>query len=251
MKANSRFSVLVTALMLSILGHSQHELIDKHFDMSIWDQEVNNNYDFTKPLSSKQNTQEKIILNGRHIIDYEGIDSIPLIALIAQDSLDYKVKREVFFKNDSLIAIKQNGWTTDTSGRLLPHWIKYHNYEMNFYENGILRAIYECYDSLYDESVYDGGFGHDIKNVLLYNDYNGNPINHGTLKNGNGVLKGYRKDGTLEYTMEYEKGKPHGVTYIYRSDRTLGGVMVYRNGKRIKEFLYDPTGTFVIRVKEY
>ena len=75
-------------------------------------------------------------------------------------------------------------------------------------------------------------------NIIDYKDNNGNKLDFGTFKNGNGIIKLYSDDGLLRRSGELKSGLKEGFWLLY-SNRGLYDSILYKHGIKEGESFVD------------
>lgn len=95
----------------------------------------------------------------------------------------------------------------------------------NFYKDATLKS----------EVVYKNGL---LWNINALYDENGNPLDKGSFKNGNGLVNVYYDNGKIHHSGMYKNGRADGK-WLYVTDTGARDTVVYKNG-------YDDWGIEVI-----
>jgi antitoxin component YwqK of YwqJK toxin-antitoxin module len=120
---------------------------------------------------------------------------------------------------------------------------KLHGTSRYYFDNGALQLEAECKDDklhgrtteyyrnkqIQTQCVYNEN--RLVKIIFLY-DSTGNPLNYGTLKDGNGILINYYPDGTVREKGGFKNGYRHGWWYSYTNTGYLMDSIRYENGFR-------------------
>lgn len=255
-KAIHKFIVLVV-VAIPFQGIGQFDTPpEQYFDPGIWQTPVQTNYNLEWDGKKKDNPpRDSVILRGRYIVSRtpKGVDTIVMAfkgetTAVIDTFLTDEILKEAYYRNDSLIAFKDCWLSRDTSGHYRIRVICQQNYMAEFYKNGLIKVVYECYDSLWQRGINAAGYC-KAKNILVYQDRFGNPIDFGTLRDGQGTLKYYdEEDGHLYQILTLKRGEKHGTATSYLRDGSLSTVVEFENNKAIRSYFYDRTGTKVRRV---
>lgn len=111
-----------------------------------------------------------------------------------------------------------------------------------YYENGVLKeevtfkqgrrdSIYKYYydnGTLWEHIIYKNG---GIWNVIAYNDSIGKPINCCTIKDGNGIMRFFDKDGKVSQESEYKNLQRDGK-YTYYKKGKIDEEGNYKSGEK-------------------
>lgn len=93
---------------------------------------------------------------------------------------------------------------------------------MEYHPNGKIKS----------KSTYQNG---GLRNILSLKDKDGNDLDFGTLKNGNGTLKEYSEEGTLELKKTIENGISHGKVEAFWSSDINGIQLYYKTTGNLKD----------------
>ena len=204
MKCNKLKTVFLLLAIIFICSHNTIAQIniESYFKSSYWD------------TLAKFRIDENGFFQGHYIEENGALNSIS------------------YYRNDTLLSYKEYFFRMDYNGGKMLFKYREGNYLLYYYPNGKEECLIQTIDTL-SKSNYIHHSMHSYKpyQIIFCYDLNGNDLNSGTFKNGNGYLKTYGNAGYLSEEGNYVKGEKEGLFKSYTFDHSLYIVGNYSKNK--------------------